>query len=1110
MPYYGLYIPVKGGATAASSSSTNGANSTNSTASLAVDCGNEVNKDNNETDVSAFVFQNKKEALQVLKQHKDARFKEFLNEDDAIKYAQTGYEFVQNKYNDVKTSTESLEKAAFRAPTKQQLIKFRQIIEVDDWELVKKMIWDNPRYLVSSGDTPTILKESFRYNAMHVCAISKCPNVAKLILDTVSDPKFADLLMGKKNDEKACKELCANLLDYYLNIPEKGRSETPLHLASKFGCPEMVEVLTSYPECKNLPNDQGLMPKNIICDRGNENFRGKIEKLFEERYYVPVLRCNDSAIPAQIGEPFAANNPPNLNCDNLTPEVEIKALAGPMSKEQAKQFFRRWKTPPRLGSNMSSPIANNPYISPMKPRNSTPIKTPRGGNTSFNSPTANLQRRSLFNSTPQRKEYNGVIESNGFDKSLLDDSYDDKQNGNHEKENNEVDALERTEETNNNNHLSKMPKPQMNMLKSALCPRTPLFKLKNNAFSNYREQNMGSPLVHTIEFVQEMNDSLLNVSDVYDSPGFKERHVKNSDPEKGIECIGRVLAKEQNIEWREYWDFLEEFIDIASDKGVQKLENYLAQRQREQDQRNNRTQSTQKSDILDDVRNALENCFISSNSTAANNTNKTNTSTHQSTTPYTYVEKSLQVHARRMTKTIIHNINNEVSIIDALLLELRRVKSLIYSFKEDASYINVNFEKVHSRIGNLVSMFLENSQEVTQQMKEKILIILQNLSTAQGERREHMECVCSRIFYMLQHPTEQVLPENVKTEDMCSKIWSQEKDCDCQWESNLSRKTSRRNRMEARYKNHQRLKQQEKVQKDADNQLNDLKGDWRNTTAVSNDTSDEEEFWSDFGGSDTEEDEVYVTPCESPSRLSLSDDTDDECNKIFIYGNEPTKRDLDVLNAIFHITIDKTKFPNIHSWKSTIMRYPNEEKDYFPSPRIVKKSHSFVATSANKKDYYVQPQTPTSMQRSYSIVRSNTSSLILHSPRQQQSPLATSAVSLSTSTGGGGGGGILKEPILQLPTAKRLFMSPGRPKTMTAISLANNTNTNVTTASATTTTTATTTATAKNPINVVSMKLPIQQHMQKPVTPLNKLRGLFSAYRECLDSSPLSTSSTSP
>lgn len=405
-----------------------------------------------------------------------------------------------------------------------------------------------------------------------------------------------------------------------------------------------------------------------------------------------------------------------------------------------------------MGSSVSSPIANNPFISPIKPRNSTPFKTPRGFNVSFNSPTANVQRRSLFNSSPQRQDKNGVVDSNGFDKSLLDDSFDDQQNGNHEKEVNEIDCSDKAETNNNYNHLGKIAKPQMNMLKSALCPRTPLFKLKSNAFSIYREQNTASPMVGSIEMVHEINDSLINVSDIYGSPGFMERHVKNTDEEKGLECIGRVLAKEKNVEWREYWDFLEEFIDIASENGLKKLENYLGQRRKEHDQRNNRAE-TQKPDLLDDVCNALENAFrISSTTPAATITANTST-LHQSTTPYTYVEKSLQVHARRMTKTIIHNLDNEMSMVDALLLELRRVKSLIYSFKEDASYTNVNFQKVHSRIGNLVSMFLENSQEVTKQMKEKILIILQILLVEQGERREHMECVCSRIFNMLQNPS---------------------------------------------------------------------------------------------------------------------------------------------------------------------------------------------------------------------------------------------------------------------------------------------------------------------------------------------------------------------
>lgn len=430
-----------------------------------------------------------------------------------------------------------------------------------------------------------------------------------------------------------------------------------------------------------------------------------------------------------------------------------------------------------MGSNVSSPIANNPFISPMKTRRSLPA-TPRsvggggGGSSATNSPTAMLQRRSLFNSTPQRKDYHNYInDSIGFaDQSLiLDDSFDDHQNGNggsNDKEN--VGETCNKLETNNNHGLEMK-------LKSGLCPSTPIFKIKRDAFFNYRDQNVSSPMPGCIEAQNESD--FVNCSDIYDSPGFKERHVKNTDAEKGIECIGRNLAKEQNVEWREYWDFLEEFIDIASTKGIQKLESYLSQKQAEYEMEQNK-KKRHNSEMMEEVCSALEkfgfgsttttseaaanlwrngvnqrfeNGFRSSN--AASRSANVSTS-HQSSTPYTYVEKSLQVHARRMTKTIVHNIDNVVSINDALLLELRRVKSLIYSFKEDASFANVNFEKVHSRIGNLVSTFLENSQEITIEMKAKILKILQNLLLTPGERREHIECVCSRILYKLEHPGE--------------------------------------------------------------------------------------------------------------------------------------------------------------------------------------------------------------------------------------------------------------------------------------------------------------------------------------------------------------------
>lgn len=152
--------------------------------------------------------------------------------------------------------------SSFRGPTSQELVKFRKMIEQADMESARNLISSNPRYLVSSGDTPTILKESFRYNALHVAALSKNARMAKLILETVSNPDFIKLLHGK-DDDRTAMDVAEILLDLYLNTPEKGRSETPLHLASKFGAVDVVEVLKSYEKCESTKNSDGLLAKDV-------------------------------------------------------------------------------------------------------------------------------------------------------------------------------------------------------------------------------------------------------------------------------------------------------------------------------------------------------------------------------------------------------------------------------------------------------------------------------------------------------------------------------------------------------------------------------------------------------------------------------------------------------------------------------------------------------------------------------------------------------------------------------------------------------------------------------------------------------------------------------
>lgn len=94
-----------------------------------------------------------------------------------------------------------------------------------------------------------------------MAAYSNSAKTCDAILRTVGDPSFVQLLHGKV--ASSCKEVSEILLDLYLNMPEKGRSETPLHLATKFGAHDVVEVLMSYPQCSISINSEGLQPKDV-------------------------------------------------------------------------------------------------------------------------------------------------------------------------------------------------------------------------------------------------------------------------------------------------------------------------------------------------------------------------------------------------------------------------------------------------------------------------------------------------------------------------------------------------------------------------------------------------------------------------------------------------------------------------------------------------------------------------------------------------------------------------------------------------------------------------------------------------------------------------------
>lgn len=113
------------------------------------------------------VFEDKLEALKVAKKNKKSRFKAFHFYHEAAEFAVNGSEFPNNSsatgglfFNKEPEPTQTIgEKASpFKGPKPQELVELRKAIENGHYKIVRDTIWQNPRYLVSSGDTPSILQ----------------------------------------------------------------------------------------------------------------------------------------------------------------------------------------------------------------------------------------------------------------------------------------------------------------------------------------------------------------------------------------------------------------------------------------------------------------------------------------------------------------------------------------------------------------------------------------------------------------------------------------------------------------------------------------------------------------------------------------------------------------------------------------------------------------------------------------------------------------------------------------------------------------------------------------------------------------------------------------
>ncbi|XP_065082371.1 ankyrin repeat and LEM domain-containing protein 2 homolog [Ochlerotatus camptorhynchus] len=803
-------------------------------------------------------YNDKEEALKVLKSHKEARLKAFRTSEEAVYFYLNGpSDPVPSTAPKSPTSSASklkLEKTPFKAPKSQELVAFRKNIEKNELDMVRNIVQLNPRYLVSSGDMPTILKEGPRYNALHVGAIEGNTDMCKLILQTIEHPGFIEFLHGQRNP--STDEVSAILLDLYLNMPDKCRSETPLHFAAKFGSAGVVEVLISYPQCKMTRNSDGHLPKDIICSRAKSKndtpeIRKAIADLLQERFFVPVLRAVDNSAPPVVGEPFTLSNPPNLESkDRFSPKLEIKAYAGPMDKEKAQVFCKRWKTPPRL-------IPSPRFISPVKTMSSSKI------------PVSTVGVVSPLSSTPIAKKNSGrraLFPNRPFDLSLEQEEHEKSNSLNNNceievvQEDADQEALEeqrQLDEMNGNKPVPKIIGGSFGMRASPVKKGIDGFlfrkyreRLQNSFATIYDdddddvdsgkndtreelaevERSVGNGEGNFSYFCDE-NNSFYEGTNITDSPSFKERKLRLTDTEKGLEIIGRTLAEDHEVGWNEYWSFLGTFSDLRSNDGLQQLEDYLRKRQLQLDLTeqeallktsrlpvpvNKLLPSLEKpNDSLGSICDALDKMSLAD--AALRSSPQITAVTFRKrlviqpsaappivlepepirsriTNPYLCLHNSLQVFAKRFVKNLDESSCTTMTMDfgsffqQAVVDCVRKLNTMVDNYRKDAAFGSIDFSKVHSRYAQLIVINIEQQRETAQGVIHRLKVLLDksrelNSASKYPDLQDSLICLQNFLdFYILKkaelmnggcsQPDQE--SNGSQTEISCSRTWRED------------------------------------------------------------------------------------------------------------------------------------------------------------------------------------------------------------------------------------------------------------------------------------------------------------------------------------------------
>ena len=168
------------------------------------------------------------------------------------------------------------------------------------------LVDSNPRYLVTTYDTPAIVHSGTRANALIQATISQSLKMVTMVLNKIQDPQLYARMYPSDSDEARAKRM-EHVLDLFLNMPTRGNFDTPLHHAAKNGCLDIVRLLVGFSSsCDTMKlNKAGNTPAEVACTRMGDydvDVKKEIKKALEGQVYIPVIRDCDLLTPGYLGE----------------------------------------------------------------------------------------------------------------------------------------------------------------------------------------------------------------------------------------------------------------------------------------------------------------------------------------------------------------------------------------------------------------------------------------------------------------------------------------------------------------------------------------------------------------------------------------------------------------------------------------------------------------------------------------------------------------------------------------------------------------------------------------------------------------------------------------